>query len=135
MGVYTYITDIPFRDGGWDVTWLNQQVGYLDGSAYPTWDGNTVLTAHNVTAFGNPGPFAEIDSLSYGDQIVIHAYGMTYTYEVREKLTVLQNNVNAAFEKEKYDWITLMTCSGYNAVREEFAFRELVRAVLVSVMN
>ena len=133
LGTYAYITDIPFKDGGWDVTWLYQQVGYLDGSAYPTWDGNTVLTAHNVTAFGNPGPFAEIDSLSYGDQIIIYAYGKTYTYEVREKDTILKDDIGAAFEEEVYDWITLMTCSGYSEARGEYVLRELVRAVLVSV--
>jgi LPXTG-site transpeptidase (sortase) family protein len=133
LSVNAYITTVPFEDGSWDVTWLNQQVGYLEGSAYPTWEGNTVLTAHNVTSFGLPGPFAEIYSLSYGDQIIIQAYGMTYTYEVREKQLVLDDRVSSAFREEDYDWITLMTCSGYSEARGEYIFRQLVRAVLVSV--
>jgi LPXTG-site transpeptidase (sortase) family protein len=92
-----------------------------------------VLTAHNVTSFGLPGPFAEIYSLSYGDQIIIQAYGMTYTYEVREKQLVLDDRVSSTFREEDYDWITLMTCSGYSEARGEYIFRQLVRAVLVSV--
>lgn len=135
LDIYTHITTIPFEDGTWDVTWLNQQVGYLEGSAFPTWEGNTVLTAHNVTVFGENGPFASIDSLSYGDQIMIYAYGLTYTYEVRESQVVLDGNVHAAFQEEDYDWITLMTCTGYNEIRGEYAFRQLVRAVLVSISN
>ena len=133
--VNSYITTVPFNDGSWDVSWLNQQVGYLEGSAYPTWAGNTVLTAHNVTSFGLPGPFADITSLSYGDQIIIKAYGQTYTYEVREKLMILNGDIDAAFHEEEYDWITLMTCSEYNEVRGEYVFRQLVRAVLVSITN
>ena len=133
--VNSYITTVPFDNGSWDVTWLNQQVGYLEGSAYPTWGGNTVLTAHNVTAFGMPGPFAEIGSLSFGDQIIIEAYGMIYTYEVREKQVIRDGNVAEAFREEDYDWITLMTCYGYNEVNGEYAFRQLVRAVLVSITN
>ncbi len=54
LGVSTYVTTVPFRDGEWDVTWLGNQVGYLEGSAYPTWSGNTVLTAHNTTAYNEP---------------------------------------------------------------------------------
>jgi len=95
--VNSYITTVPFNNGSWDVTWLSQQVGHLEGSAYPTWEGNTVLTAHNVTSFGMPGSFVEIGSLFYGDLIIIQAYGMTYTYEVREKQVILDGNVAAAF--------------------------------------
>ena len=131
--VNAYITTVPFNDGSWDVTWLNQQVGFLEGSAYPTWEGNTVLTAHNETSYGFPGPFADIASLSYGDQIIIEAYGMTYTYEVREKQVILDDNISAVFKQEDYDWITLMTCYGFNEIRGEYVFRQLVRAVLVSI--
>lgn len=28
----------------WDVTWLGAEVGWLPGTAYPTWQGNTALT-------------------------------------------------------------------------------------------
>lgn len=133
LDVDSYITTIPLVDGVWDVSWLNQQIGYLEGSAYPTWEGNTILTAHNVTAFGQPGPFADITSLSYGDQIIIEAYGLTYIYEVRELTTILADDIESAFKEETYDWVTLMTCSGYDADSGEYALRQLVRAVLISV--
>ena len=34
-----------------------------------------VLTAHVYLANGLPGPFANLNELKYGDQIIIHAYG------------------------------------------------------------
>ena len=33
-------------DGEWDIAWLGQYAGYLEGSAYPTWEGNSIITAH-----------------------------------------------------------------------------------------
>lgn len=133
IDVYASVTTVPFQNGEWDVTWLGNQVGYLEGSAYPTWSGNTVLTAHNTTVYDEPGIFADLDDLSYGDQIVIRAYGQTYTYEVREKLVVRQNDLAAAFKEQRLDWVTLMTCADFSPAKGEYVNRLLVRAVLVSV--
>ncbi len=133
IDVSTSVTTVPFRNGAWDVTWLGNQVGYLEGSAYPTWEGNTVLTAHITTAYNEPGVFADLDDLSYGDQIVIQAYGQTYVYEVREKLVVSQTNLAAAFKEQRLDWLTLMTCADFSPVKGEYVNRLLVRAVLISV--
>ena len=133
IGVDTSVTTVPFRNGAWDVTWLGNQVGYLEGSAYPTWSGNTVLTAHNTTAYDEPGLFADLNDLSYGDQIVIQAYGQTYVYEVREKVVVGQGNLAAAFKEQRLDWVTLMTCTNFNSTKGEYVNRLLIRAVLISV--
>jgi LPXTG-site transpeptidase (sortase) family protein len=133
IGVYTAVTTVPFEDGDWDVTWLGNQVGYLEGSAFPTWSGNTVLTAHITTAYDEPGLFADLDDLAYGDQIVIRAYDQTYTYEVREKLVVRQTDLAAAFKEQRLDWVTLMTCADFSPAKGEYINRLLVRAVLVSV--
>jgi len=60
---------------GWDVTWLEDNVGWLNGTAFPSWDGNSVLTAHVTDSNGLPGPFANIKKLKYGDQIIILMFG------------------------------------------------------------
>jgi LPXTG-site transpeptidase (sortase) family protein len=127
------VTTIPFEDGTWDVTWLGNQVGYLEGSAFPTWTGNTVLTAHVTTPYDTPGLFADLSSLVYGDQILIHAYGRTYTYEMRSRRIVNNTNFDATFKQERLDWVTLMTCTGFDADNGEYAYRQLVRAVLVDI--
>ena len=127
------IVGVPQTETGWDVSWLGQNAGYLAGSAFPTWEGNTVITAHVWDSFNQPGPFSDLKMLKYGDQVQIHAWGLTYTYEVRESKLVTTRNVNTVLQSEEYDWITLMTCEFYNPFTGEYLFRRSVHAVLVSV--
>ncbi|MCP4142854.1 MAG: sortase [Chloroflexi bacterium] len=133
LGVNMPIVGVPQTENGWDVTWLGNSAGYLAGSAFPTWAGNTVITGHVWDSFNQPGAFAEIKSLKYGDQVQIQAWGLTYTYEVRESKLVTVKNVDAAFQSETYDWVTLVTCEFYNPFSGDYLFRRAVRAVLVSV--
>ena len=133
LGVSMPIVGIPQTVDGWDVTWLGNSAGYLYGSSFPTWAGNTVITGHVWDAYNHPGAFAEIKSLKYGDQVQIQAWGVTYTYEVRDSKLMTVKNVNAAFQSEQYDWVTLVTCEFYNPFSGDYLFRRAVRAVLVSV--
>jgi len=133
LGISTPIVGVPQTESSWDVTWLGNSTGYLAGSAFPTWAGNTVITGHVWDAYNQPGVFAQLKSLRHGDQIEIHAWGVTYTYEVRESKLITKKNINAAFQSEEYDWVTLVTCEFYNPFNGDYLFRRAVRAVLVSV--
>ena len=133
LGVSTPIVGVAQSGSEWDVTWLGNSAGYLAGSAFPTWAGNTVITGHVWDALNRPGVFAELKSLNYGDQVQIHAWGATYTYEVRESKLVTTKNTDMVFQSEEYDWVTLVTCEFYNPFNGEYLFRRAVRAVLVSV--
>ena len=128
------IVGVPQAENGWDVTWLNNaEIGWLNGSAFPTWEGNTVLTGHVTNASGQPGPFADLQKLKYGDTVILEAYGQTYTYEVRENILILPNNLTSVLDPKERDWVTLMTCEYYNELSGEYLFRRVVRAVLVEV--
>jgi LPXTG-site transpeptidase (sortase) family protein len=133
LGASMDIVGVPQSKSSWDVTWLGESAGYLAGSAFPTWEGNTVLTGHVWDANNAPGPFAEIKNLQHGDTIEIEAWGLTYTYEVRENKVILPNSVDTVFEHEDYDWVTLVTCEFYNPFSGNYIFRRMVRAVLVDV--
>ena len=134
LGINLPILGVPQTENGWDVTWLtNAEIGWLNGSAFPSWEGNTVLTGHVTNASGQPGPFAELKQLKYGDTVILQAYGQTYTYEVRESLLVLPNNLSSVMDSRERDWVTLMTCEYYNELSGEYLFRRIVRAVLVEV--
>jgi len=133
LNVKMDIVGIPHSETSWDVTWLWNNAGWLNGSAFPTWAGNTVLTGHVWDSFNKPGPFANLRSLKYGDQIFIHAWDLTYAYEVRESSTVTNQNVFAVMKHEDLDWVTLVTCESYNPVSGNYNFRRVVRAVLVGV--
>jgi LPXTG-site transpeptidase (sortase) family protein len=120
-------------DGEWDVTWLGDQAGWLDGSTFPTWTGNSVLTGHVWNASNLPGPFNGLDTLQYGDQVIVHGWGSEYIYEVRSINRVLPGNIAAMMKHEESSWVTLVTCRGYDEASDTYKYRVLVRAVLVEV--
>ncbi|OGO71216.1 MAG: hypothetical protein A2Z37_07255 [Chloroflexi bacterium RBG_19FT_COMBO_62_14] len=126
------IVGIPLTESGWDLTWLYRQAGYLEGTAYPSWKGNTALTAHAVTPDGLPGPFARLAELGWGDQVILHAYGQEYVYEVREVRSVLPTD-RSVLRHEEAPWLTLLTCSLYDEARDTYLRRTAVRAVLTMI--
>ena len=133
LGVSMPIVGVPQTENGWDTSWLGNSAGYLAGSAFPTWAGNTVITGHVWGADNQPGIFTELKSLKYGDQIQIQAWGKTYTYEVRQNKLVTAGNTKAVLQHEELDWVTLLTCDSYNPNTQTYSFRRAVRAVLVKV--
>jgi len=132
LGVELPIVGVPLTEQGWNVTWLGQQAGYLEGTAFPTWVGNTAITAHVWDADNTPGPFVDLHTLQHGDQFSIHAYEQVYTYEVRESLLVQPNKLSV-FEHSDYDTVTLLTCESWSVETEVYQYRRAVRAVLVNV--
>ncbi|MBL8103687.1 MAG: sortase, partial [Anaerolineales bacterium] len=134
LGIKFPIVGVMVTKHGWDLTWLKDNVGYLENSAYPTYDGNTVLTAHVRDANKNLGPFSDIKGLKLGDRILLHAYGKVYIYEVQENKKIKPNDISTAFKHEENSWVTLITCEDYNAKIEEYYYRRMVRAVLISVV-
>jgi LPXTG-site transpeptidase (sortase) family protein len=133
LGVKMNIVGVPQTKGGWDVSWLGSNAGWLQGSAYPTWAGNSVLTGHVWNADNTAGPFRYINTLWYGDKVIIHAGGALHVYEVRSVLQVGPGNVNALMKHEELPWVTLVTCRGYDTAAGTYEYRVLVRAVLVEV--
>jgi LPXTG-site transpeptidase (sortase) family protein len=133
LGINMPIIGVKLQDNGWDVKWLENNAGYLEGSAYPTWKGNTILTGHATDANGKPGPFAYINELKTGDTFYIHNNGLTYTYQVQESKLILPISINALLKHEDYDWVTLITCEKYDTTLGRFIYRRMVRASLVSV--
>ena len=103
------------EEGGWNLTWLGQQAGWLQGTAFPTWKGNSAITAHVYDANGEPGPFADLHQLKWGDQIIVNAFGQKYIYEVRSIDAWVDPEDSSAIPPEDYPWLTLITCKGYDA--------------------
>jgi LPXTG-site transpeptidase (sortase) family protein len=133
ISVKTSIVGIPLgTDGNWDLTWLSDQAGYLDGTAYPTHAGNSVLTGHVYLADGSPGPFINLHTLQYGDQIIVHLDDQNYIYEVRSD-QVTSTSDTSAFKHEDYPWLTLITCKDYDAATNTYTHHVVVRAVLIKI--
>ena len=132
IGVDSPIVGVPKANGGWNVEWLGRQIGWLHGTAFPTWAGNTALTAHVYGSDGRPGPFVDLGTLRWGDQIVIHAWGQRHIYEVRHNYLVLPGNVYP-LHHEEYDWVTLITCFRFDERLGDYHFRRVVRGVLIEI--
>jgi LPXTG-site transpeptidase (sortase) family protein len=132
LGLSLPIVSIPQTDQGWDLTWLWNQAGWLEGTAYPSWVGNTVITGHAYLSTGLPGPFADLESLSWGDEIFLYANGLKYTYQVRQRELVSADD-HSILEHKEDDWLTLFTCKDYDDSRGEYLWRQVIQAVLIDV--
>jgi LPXTG-site transpeptidase (sortase) family protein len=132
LGLRMPIVGVPFKNGGWGVSWLGNQAGWLEGSAFPSWNGNSVLTGHVYSASGSPGPFLNLGTLKYGDRVTVHANGLKYIFEIRSNSVVAPRD-SSAFKHEELSWLTLITCKEYDPVSNSYKMRVVVRAVLVGV--
>ncbi len=132
LGINIPIVGVPLKNGMWNVSWLGNQAGWLEGSAFPSWSGNSALTGHVYLPNGLPGPFVNVSRLKYGDRIVIQVYGQKYIYEVRANLAVEPDDASV-FKHEEKSWLTLVTCKEYDARANVYKKRVVIRAVLVSV--
>lgn len=132
LNVNIPIVGVPQSNGGWDLTWLDNAAGYLEGTAFPSWPGNSAITAHAYLSNGQPGPFANLGTLTWGDQVIISAWGQRYIYEVRA-LQVVSPAAIQAITHEDQPWLTLITCKDYNILTQSYSSRLLVRAVQVKI--
>ena len=134
IDVNANVVGVPRNSNSWSVEWLADDVGYLQETSFPTWPGNTVLTGHVYDHFGLPGVFSDLNTLTYGDQILLQAWGQEYVYEIRETGLVDPGDMSAVEAiNDGYDWLTLITCQGYEESSDMYNFRYIVRAVLLKV--
>ncbi|KXK10973.1 MAG: CnaB domain-containing protein [Chloroflexi bacterium OLB14] len=132
LGVNMPIVGVPLLEEDWDVTWLWKEAGWLEGTAFPGWQGNSGLTGHVTLPNGEDGPFAKLGELEWGDKIIVHAYDSLYTYEVQKTVTVSPYNMTVLGHKDDA-WLTLITCESYNEGNNTYAKRIAVQAVLLKV--
>lgn len=133
LGVKMDIVGVPETESGWDVTWLGEDAGWLAGTTFPTWPGNSVVTGHVWNAYDQPGPFVDLNTLKWGDRIIVHLNGESYIFEVRSKLTIEPTDMSLIEKEDDYSWLNLMTCREFNEDTGAYDYRLVVRAVLIDV--
>lgn len=134
LDLQSTVVGVPQTADGdsWDVSWLGSRIGWLNGSAFPSWDGNAVLTGHVWNADNTPGIFLNLKDLSYGDRLNLYVFGDLYTYEVRENRQISPADSKDVFKHENLPWLTLVTCEDFDPKSDGYTHRRIVRAVLVS---
>lgn len=126
------IVGVTTDDQGWDLTWLWDNVGYLEGTAFPTWAGNTALTGHVVLPNGLPGPFSELGELVWGDEIQLQTDSGLYIYQMVYSWSTHADDLSV-LRHEELDFLTLITCSDYDPRSGLYRQRYAVRAVLTAI--
>jgi len=132
LKVKTSIVGVQLKNGGWDVSWLQNQAGWLNGTAYPTWTGNSVLMGHAVNINGMPGVFSKLKNLNPDEYIFIYNQGYRYTYKIVSNKHVQPNDITV-LQHEENAYLTLITCDTYDEKTGTYLQRIAVRAVLVDV--
>ena len=132
LGVRMPIVGIPVQRSGWDVSWLRDQAGWLNGTAFPTWSGNSVLTGHVYLPNGKPGPFINLPTLAWGNDVIVHLGGDRYIFQVRQVSQVLPTDLSVLRHEDR-PLLTLLTCRGYDEKTDTYRYRVFARAILVRV--
>jgi mucin-19 len=133
IGIKSPLVGVPKHLSDWDIAWLGEDVGYLQGTAFPSLAGNSVISGHVYDRNGNPGPFSKLGNLKWGDTIELHGFGHKYIYEVRTISEVAPENVAYVFHHEELSWLTLFTCKNFDEKTGTYQSRIVVKAVLTQI--
>jgi LPXTG-site transpeptidase (sortase) family protein len=110
---------------------LGSGIGYLEGSAYLTHPGNTVLAGHVYLSDGTPGPFIDLHHLKWGDRIILHVNGYAHVYAVRHVYETTPDDIDVLRSWDDYDWLTLITCRDFDERTNSYRSRLIVEAVRI----
>jgi LPXTG-site transpeptidase (sortase) family protein len=132
LKISTSIVGVQQKAGTWDVSWLWDQAGWLEGSAFPTFSGNSIITAHVVTAYGKPGPFYHLKSLGVNESIYIFIGDYRYIYKVISNTLIMPDSMSVFAHADK-PTLTLITCDSYDEETSTYLRRVAVQATLLDV--
>ena len=135
LRIKSEILGVPEVNGTYDISWLGAHIGWLQNTAFPGRfeSGNSVLTGHVVNSEGKPGVFFHLDSLRYGDEIRITAFGEYYRYSVVSNEVVYADTPQVLSQNTDKSLLTLLTCKYYNQATGQYDGRVVVKAVLDDV--
>lgn len=128
------LVGIPQMEDSWDITWLGENAGWLNGTAFPGFDGNSVIVGHVYTADGQPGPMNKLETLKWGDQILVQNGNETLVYAVTSVAYVKPNDPSI-FKHSDTSVLTLVTCKGYNEETGHYNWRVVVKAKLIETRS
>jgi LPXTG-site transpeptidase (sortase) family protein len=124
------ITDVPIREGQWDISQLQQQIGLLETTGqYPGDDYAMTFVGHVAEATTGNGPFLYLTRLRHGDTIVYRLGDTDYTYVIESLNWVSPSAVQTLYQPEG-DKIILVTCTSWNVVEQDYTQRFIVQARL-----
>lgn len=131
LSLIARISTINVEQNGWDVSNLEDDIGWLEGSTYPGYSGNTVLTGHYWDQDDSPGIFFTLRVLQPGDILYYQSHGQVMEYEVMSSERILKRSYSV--NQQIYEnQITLITCEELDPETKEFRYIRVVRASLLT---
>jgi LPXTG-site transpeptidase (sortase) family protein len=127
-GIFAPVIRVYLDGVSWNVDNLGTNVGHLEGTAWMgSGTGNIVLSGHVEMRDGSAGVFASIDDLNAGDLIVLTEGTEARNYAVTEVYTVAPDDLSPVYPSTT-DRLTLITCDGYDFLRNAYTERVIVVA-------
>jgi LPXTG-site transpeptidase (sortase) family protein len=109
---------------------LRQEIGYLEGTAYPGGPGNAVLAGHVTLKGGINGPFIRLREMNPGDIVVAQDDATDYVYRVEWIKEVDEADIEVTAPTD-IPSMTLITCTQWSVDLHAYTKRLIVRAELI----
>lgn len=112
LNVETELVTVPLADDNWQVKWLGEKAGLLEGSALPG-QGISVIAAHNTLNNTEYGPFALLSTMGRGDMITVRNKNnelLIYRVYANELLEPDDMQKLAAIAGQEENALVLVTC-------------------------
>jgi LPXTG-site transpeptidase (sortase) family protein len=129
------ITNNNMERSPYSEVWIPVSVytGWLQGSAFRESVDDSELTGYVWNADNTTGPFRHINTLCWGDQVIVYSSGAQYVYQERSIMLISPVNTAAMLKHNELPWITLVTSRGYNEATHTYKYRVFVQAMQVAV--
>lgn len=126
------ITPVPVNQTGWDVTNLDDAVGWLTGTGeQPGAAWAMAFTAHASRQNGTAGPFGYLWRVPLQAEIMYQWGNTTHVYQVVDKRWIAPGDTRAVFIADG-NALLLVTCDGWNFLDQTYTQRLLVVAQQVN---
>jgi LPXTG-site transpeptidase (sortase) family protein len=126
-----------FPDGvvTWDVSQIDWEVGYFEGTGWFGQGSNTVLGGHSELEARTPGVFQHLDQLDIGDTVSVTTRRGQWLFMVEDVTTVAIDDLSPLYPSEE-EQLTLITCDPQSYVEVDgdvlYDRRVVVTASLVT---
>ncbi len=126
-GVTAPVIEVYLDGESWDVQYLGQNAGHLQGTAWFGDTGNVVLAGHVEMPDGSAGIFAGFDDLNLGDPVILTLNDAQQRYSITSITTVAPDDLSVLYPTQT-DRITLITCDSYDFLQNTYQDRLVVVA-------
>ncbi len=126
--IYSDVIQAYLNGQSWDISQLRQRVGHLEGTAWIDRPGNVVLSGHVELSDGRPGIFAQLETLSPNDVIMLESQGQQHTYYVTDVYRTTPDDLTPLQPTSSTHRLTLITCGEYDWVSDRYEERVIVVA-------